>query len=104
MNPSENKMADQVAEQAESVNKLTVALSNATKAKNAFDEAMKRDAENAGFKNYQDAYTAYAQEIKAGRVNSQVAMAAAEYLMAGGAVDFETLYREKGYKGVNAYM
>lgn len=99
-----NEMADSVSETTESVNKLAVALSNATKAKNAFDEAMKRDAENKGFSDYQGAYSAYAAEIKAGRVNSQVAMAAAEYLMAGGAVDFETLYREQGYKGVNAYM
>lgn len=97
-------MADSVSETTESVNKLAVALSNATKAKNAFDEAMKRDAENKGFSDYQSAYTTYAQEIEAGRVNSQLAMAAAEYLMAGGSVDFATLYKEKGYKGVNAYM
>ena len=42
MNADGNGMADSIDEQTESVNKLTVALSNATKAKNAFDEAMKR--------------------------------------------------------------
>ena len=65
---------------------------------------MERDAENKGFADYQSAYAAYAEEIEAGRVNSQKAMAAAKFLMAGTGTDFETLYREKGYKGVNAFM
>lgn len=66
---------------------------------------MKRDAENKGFTDYQSAYTAYAEEIEAGRVNSQRAMAAAKYLMSGiWGVDFDKIYREEGYKGVNAYM
>lgn len=97
-------MANSTDKAAASVNKLTAALSNATKAKTAFDAAMERDAENKGFADYQSAYATYAEEIEAGRVNSQKAMAAARYLMAGSGTDFDTLYREKGYKGVNAFM
>lgn len=102
--PGGDGMAKGADKAASSVNKLTAALSNATKAKTAFDAAMERDAENKGFADYQSAYTTYAEEIEAGRVNSQKAMAAARYLMAGSGTDFDTLYREKGYKGVNAFM
>jgi hypothetical protein len=102
--PGADGMARSADKAASSVNKLTAALSNATKAKTAFDAAMERDAENKGFADYQSAYATYAEEIEAGRVNSQKAMAAARYLMAGSGTDFDTLYREKGYKGVNAFM
>lgn len=105
MNPDGSGMAESTDKATESVNRLVVALSTATKAKTAFDAAMEKDAENKGFTDYQSAYSAYAEEIKAGRVNSRRAMAAAEYLMAGSDLyDFEKLYKEKGYKGVNAAM
>lgn len=65
---------------------------------------MERDAENKGFADYQSAYSTYAEEIEAGRVNSQKAMAAARYLMAGSGYDFDTIYREEGFKGINAFM
>ena len=94
-----------VKDSTSDVKALAEALSTATKAKNAFDEAMKQDAENKGFTDYQSAYSAYAEEIKAGRVNSRRAMAAAEYLMAGSdEYDFAKIYAEKGYAGVNAAM
>lgn len=89
----------------ESVKKLTEALSTATKAKQAFDAAMAQGAENEGFKNYQDAYAAYAEEMKAGRVGSRKAMAAAQYLMAGSDLyNFDALYQAGGYKAVNKAM
>lgn len=96
--------SDSISDATNSVNNLTKALSTATKAKNEFDAAMERDAENKGFSDYQSAYSAYAEEIEAGRVNSQKAMAAARYLMAGSGYDFDTIYREEGFKGVNAFM
>lgn len=83
MNSSGDGMARTANQAADSVNRLTVALNTATKAKNAFDAAMERDAENKGFSDYQSAYAAYAEEMEAGRVASRRAMAAAEYLMAG---------------------
>lgn len=105
MNADGSGMTQSVDKTADSVNRLAQALSTATKAKNAFDEAMKQDAENKGFEDYQSAYSAYAEEIKAGRVNSRRAMAAAEYLMAGSdKYDFAKIYAEKGYAGVNAAM
>ena len=105
MNADGSGMTQSVDKTADSVNRLAQALSTATKAKNAFDEAMKQDAENKGFSDYQSAYAAYAEEIEAGRVNSRRAMAAAKYLMAGSDLyDFDKLYKEKGYAGVNAAM
>ena len=95
------------AEQATSaVKTLASALSEATKAKTAFDEAMSNKvAENAGFKDYQSAYASYAAEISAGRVNSQTAMLAAQYLMAGsGKYNFNDLYANGGYAAVNSAM
>jgi hypothetical protein len=43
--------------------------------------------------------------IEAGRVNSAIAMAAAKYLMAGsGQFNFDEIFAQGGYKGVNAAM
>ena len=104
MRSGKSGFSESVDNTTKSVKTLTQALSEATKAKNAFDAAMEHEAENKGFTDYQSAYAAYAEEIEAGRVNSQRAMAAARYLMAGSGTDFDTLYREKGFMGVNAFM
>lgn len=105
MNPDGNGMADSADNAADSVNRLAVALNTATKAKNAFDAAMERDAENKGFTDYQSAYAAYAEEMEAGRVGSRRAMAAAQYLMAGSDKwNYDVLYAGGGYKAVNAAM
>lgn len=101
----DNGMASSTDKATDSVKKLAEALSTATKAKQAFDAAMAQGAENEGFKNYQDAYAAYAEEMKAGRVNSRKAMAAAQYLMAGSDLyNFDALYQAGGYKAVNKAM
>ena len=91
---------------ATEINTLAVALSTATKAKNAFDAAMENTPkENKGFSDYQSAYSAYAAEMEAGRVNSAIAMAAAQYLMAGsGKFDFSDLFDNGGFAAVNAAM
>lgn len=105
MNSGGNGMADSADNAADSVERLTQALSTATKAKKAFDAAMEEEAENKGFTDYQSAYAAYAEEIEAGRVGSRRAMAAAEYLMAGSdKYNFDALFRVGGYKAVNAAM
>ena len=99
-------LADGANDAANAVKTLAVALSTAAKAKSEFDKAMENTPkENAGFSDYQSAYSAYAAEIEAGRVNSAIAMAAAKYLMAGsGQFDFDKIFAEGGYKGVNAAM
>ena len=100
--------ADGAEKAAGEVDKLAKALNTATKAKEAFDAAMKSGEskpENAGFKDYQSAYAAYAAEIEAGRVNSRIAMAAAEYLMAGSSkYNFAQIFAEKGFAGINEAM
>lgn len=99
-------LADGADSATDSVNRLAQALSTAAKAKTEFDKAMENTPkENAGFADYQSAYSAYAAEIEAGRVNSAIAMAAAKYLMAGsGQFNFDEIYAQGGYKGVNAAM
>ena len=59
---------------------------------------------NKGFSDYQSAYQAYAAEIEAGRVNSNLAMEAAKYLMAGSKFDFAEIYARQGFRGINEVM
>ena len=104
MNAGDNGISKYANGAADSVNRLAVALSTATKAKQAFDAAMEHDPENKGFSDYQSAYQAYAEEIEAGRVASERAMAAAQYLMAGTKYNFDELWASGGYKAINAAM
>lgn len=97
-----NGVAETAETAAKSTKELTVALSEATKAKREFDKAMEVAAENEGFKNYKEAYEQYAEEIEEGRVNSRRAKAAAKYLLGDEA--YNAAYSSGGYKGVNAAM
>lgn len=97
-----NGVSETADRATKSTKELTVALSEATKAKKEFDKAMEVAAENEGFKNYKEAYEQYAQEIEEGRVNSRSAKAAAKYLLGEDA--YNAAYANGGYKGVNAAM
>lgn len=74
------KAADAMDAEAKAAVKLAQAISDATNAKNKFDDAMKSTKADA-MNSYASAYSTLATEIKEGRVNSTAYYAAARMLL-----------------------